>query len=121
MVWPTRNLTRALLGLWRGSREHGRRGLQPAAGDRASEEFFCQGELRNGVMPWARGKGPREVILFLDVKMREIKTCLQEGLLVWERLEVGWSQVFKQAPGAGAPVSEEGLAAWGSREVQSWV
>lgn len=83
-------------------------------------ELFCQGELRNGVMPWAGAKGPREVILSFVVKMREIKTCLQEGLLVLERLEVGRSQVFTQATGAGVQVSEEGLAAWGSREVHSW-
>lgn len=113
-------MTRALLGQWRGSRERGSKGLEPAAGDSAFEEFSCQGELRNGVMPWAGGKGPREVILFFVVKMREIRTCLQEGLLVLERLEVWWSQVFKQATGAGVQTSEEGLAAWGSREVHSW-
>lgn len=63
-------VTRALPGQRRGSRERGRKGLEPAAGDRAFEE------LRNGVMPWAGGKGPKEVILFVVVKMREIKTCL---------------------------------------------
>lgn len=40
-------------------------------------------------MPWAGGKGPREVILFVVVTMREIKTCLQGGLRVLEGLEVG--------------------------------
>lgn len=107
-------MTRALPGQRRGSRERGRKGLEPAAGDRAFEE------LRNGVTPWAGGKGPKEVILFVVVMMREIKTCLQEGLWVLERLEVGWSQVFKQAAGLGVQVPEEGLAAWGSREVHSW-